>query len=89
MLAAITRAHYPDMICDFLEEMTDETLSYRVASLALSYIKESHLGATLTVYRSQIREDDTVDIRTVNEDMQICLEASVRFARSDMIEIRD
>ncbi|MBQ3013190.1 MAG: hypothetical protein IJD74_06600 [Clostridia bacterium] len=85
----MNNTHYPDMICDFLEEMTDETLSYRVASLALSYIKESHLGATLTVYRSQIREDDTVDIRTVNEDMQICLEASVRFARSDMIEIRD
>jgi acyl-ACP thioesterase len=81
----MNNTHYPDMICDFLSEMTDDSPSYRIASLALSYIKESPLAATLTIYRSQPREDGTVEIRTINEDMQVCLEATVQFARADTL----
>ncbi len=74
----MNNTHYPDMICDFLCEMTDDKNAYRVAQMSLSYLKESHLGATLTVMRSAMSEDGTVYIRTLNEAGETCLEAVVR-----------
>ncbi len=82
----MNNTHYPDMICDFLEEMTSLPPTYTVSSMSLSYVKESHLGATLSVCRSQMREDGTIDVRTTNEDMQVCLEATVQLARAEMLE---
>ena len=41
-------------------------------------LKESALGATLTVTRSEMREDGTVLVRTLNESGETCLEAVVR-----------
>ena len=77
----MNNTHYPDMICDFLEEMTDAENEWRVAAVSLSYIKESHLGATLTVTRSEMEEDGTVLVRTLNESGETCLEAVVRLEK--------
>ena len=77
----MNNTHYPDMICDFLEEMTDGENGWRVAAMSLSYIKESHLGATLTVTRSERAEDGTVYIRTLNEAGETCLEAVVKLEK--------
>ena len=77
----MNNTHYPDMICDFLCEMTDSDNSYRVAQMSLSYIKESALGATLTVMRSEMGEDGTVFVRTLNESGETCLEAVVRLEK--------
>ena len=74
----MNNTHYPDMICDFLCEMTDRENEYRVSAMSLSYIKESALGATLTVTRSAMGEDGTVYLRTLNEAGETCLEAVVR-----------
>lgn len=78
----MNNTHYPDMICDFLEEMTSENESYRVAAMSLSYVKESHLGSTLTVMRSKMSGDGTVMVRTVNEAGETCLEAVVRLEKA-------
>ena len=78
----MNNTHYPDMICDFLEEMTSENESYRVAAMSLSYVKESHLGSTLTVMRSKMSEDGTVMVRTLNEAGETCLEAVVRLEKA-------
>lgn len=81
----MNNTHYPDMICDFLEEMTEDTASYRMASLSLSYVKESHLGATLTVTRSKMSNDGEIEVRTLNESGETCLDASIRLVREDAL----
>ena len=73
----MNNTRYPDMLCDFLTEMTDESTAYRVSSLSLSYIKESLLGATLTITRGEMSEDGKINIRTLNEQGEACLEAIV------------
>lgn len=73
----MNNTHYPDMICDFLDEMNNESNDYTVSSLSLSYLKESHLGATLTVTRSEMSDDGKIEIRTLNEAGESCLEAVV------------
>ena len=72
----MNNTHYPDMICDFLSEMTDESSAYRVCSMALSYVKESRLGAVLTVERSEL-SDGKVPVRTLNENGETCLDAVI------------
>ena len=74
----MNNTHYPDMICDFLDEITDDEREYRVAAMSLSYVKESHLGSTLSVMRSNMSDDGTILIRTLNEAGEVCLEAVVR-----------
>ncbi len=73
----MNNTRYPDMICDFLDEMSNEGKAYTVSSLSLSYLKESHLGATLTVTRSEMNDDSKIEIRTLNEAGETCLEAIV------------
>ena len=70
----MNNTRYPDMICDFLSEMTsgDHT---RVSSISLSYIKEAPLGETLTVLRSDADDDGRIFVRTLNELGEVCLEA--------------
>ena len=72
----MNNTHYPDMICDFLSEMTDESSSYRVCSMSLSYVKESHLGALLTLERSEL-SDGKILVRTLNENGETCLDAII------------
>lgn len=73
----MNNTHYPDMLCDFIEEMSDKNTAYTVGALSLSYLKESHLGATLTVTRSDMSEDGKIEVRTLNEAGETCLEAIV------------
>ena len=73
----MNNTHYPDMICDYLDEMTDSETVYTVSQMSLSYLKESHLGATLTLTRGEMSEDGQIDVRTLNEEGEACLEAVV------------
>lgn len=73
----MNNTHYPDMICDYLDEMTSVCPAYRVGAMSLSYIKESHLGATLTVFRSEKDADGNIFMRTRNEQGESCLDAIV------------
>ncbi len=73
----MNNTHYPDMICDFLSELNNGEEPCRISKISLSYIKESHLGATLKIYRSETNENGEVFVRTVNENGEICLEAAV------------
>ena len=74
----MNNTHYPDMLCDFLGEMTDENTAYTVGAMSLTYLKESHLGATLTVTRGEMSEDGSIEMRTLNENGEACLEAVVK-----------
>ena len=74
----MNNTHYPDMLCDFLGEMTDDSAAYTVGAMSLSYLKESRLGATLTVTRGEMSEDGAIEVRTLNEDGEACLEAVVK-----------
>ncbi len=74
----MNNTHYPDMLCDFLEEMTDSETAYRVSQMSLSYLKESPLGATLTVTRGEMGENGKIEVRTLNEAGDTCLEAVVK-----------
>ncbi len=71
----MNNTRYPDMLCDFIDELSSAEDPYRIKSLSLSYLKESHLGATLTVTRSDMDENGTVFVRTTNEQGETCLEA--------------
>ena len=73
----MNNTHYPDMICDFLDEMTGDEHLY-VSAMSLSYLKESRLGATLTVTRGDMDEDGKINVRTLNEKGDTCLEAVVK-----------
>lgn len=72
----MNNTHYPDMICDYLDEMTQSGPAYRVGAMSLSFVKESPLGATLTVLRSGT-DNDHIYIRTQNEQGEVCLDALV------------
>ena len=74
----MNNTRYPDMLCDFLDEMISPDEAYRVSALSLSYLKESSLGATLTITRGEKNEDRVIEMRTLNEAGEICLEAVVK-----------
>lgn len=74
----MNNTHYPDMLCDYLEEMNRPEPAYRVSAMSLSFLKESSLGATLTVTRGERGEDGKIEIRTLNEAEESCLEAVVK-----------
>ena len=71
----MNNTRYPDMLCDYIEELSAPESPMRIKSLSLSYLKESALGATLTVSRSAIDENGTLYVRTTNADGETCLEA--------------
>ena len=65
---------YPDMICDFLPDMT----GMRVGTLSLSYVREAAYGDELTVCRTAVEgAENTYLLRTVRPDGEVCLEAEV------------
>ena len=71
----MNNTRYPDMLCDFIEELSSAASPMRIARLSLSYLKESALGATLILSRSEMDESGTVYVRTTNEQGETCLEA--------------
>ena len=77
----MNNTHYPDMLCDHLSEMTADGAAYTVGAMSLSYLKESHLGATLTVTRGDMSEDGSIEMRTLNENGEACLEAVVKLIK--------
>ena len=76
----MNNTHYPDMVCDYLDEMTGD-VPYFVSAMSLSYLKESPLGATLTITRGEMSEDGKIEVRTLNENSEACLEAVVRLEK--------
>ena len=77
----MNNTHYPDMICDFLDEITDREHPSRISAMSLSYLKESALGATLTVMRGRADEQGRIPLRTLNESGDTCLEAIVKLIK--------
>ena len=77
----MNNTRYPDMICDFLDEMTSRPC--RITSLSLSYLKESPLGATLSGSRTDPDGDGALLVQTVNEAGEVCLEAMVSLSPED------
>ena len=73
----MNNTHYPDMLCDYLDEMISETPAYRVSAMSLTYVKESRLGATLSISRSNRDNSGGILIRTQNEQGEVCLDALV------------
>ncbi len=73
----MNNTHYPDMLCDFIGELLNSELPYRVSSMSLSYIKESHLGTTLKILRSDMDAKGEISMRTLNELGETCLEAII------------
>ncbi len=68
----INNTHYPDILCGFLPTMQ----GVKIASMAISYLHEAPLGATIKVYCS--KEDDGVYyLRTVLEDGKVNVEAQI------------
>ena len=78
----MNNTHYPDMLCDYLDETTDKETPCRVSQMSLSYLKESPLGATLTVTRSEMSDDGRIEMRTLNENGETCLEATVTLSEA-------
>lgn len=64
---------YGDMILDFVPDIENKHLS----EMTLSFVKEAHYGAHLTVNR--VEKDGVYYFRTQNEAGETCLEAEVRF----------
>ena len=77
----MNNTHYPDMICDFLSEMTESERPSTVSSLSLSYLKEAALGDTLTVYRSPISEDGSITVQAKNGCDEVCFEAILTLSK--------
>lgn len=69
----MNNTHYPDMLCDFLPDMQGKYVS----DIAISFIKEAPLGATLDVLRAE-GDGGEYMFRTQNGDGQVCIEAAVR-----------
>ena len=65
---------YPDMICDFIGDMTGK----RVAGFSLSYLKEAALGETLSVYVGNTDENGFCDVITKNFAGDHCLECKIK-----------
>ena len=76
----MNNTHYPDMLCDYLDEMISEAPVYRVGAMSLTYVKESKLGATLSISRSKKDSLGNILIRTQNEQGEVCLDALVEVA---------
>ena len=77
----MNNTRYPDMLCDYIDEMTSEDAARSASAISLSYLKESRLGATLTVTRGEMSEDGSIEMRTLNEAGETCLEAAVKLIK--------
>lgn len=66
----MNNTRYPDMLCDFMADMTGK----RMSRVTLSFVHEAAYGHTLTVFRSE--RDDVTYFRASDGDT-VCLEAEV------------
>ncbi len=72
----MNNTRYPNMICDFLPDMTGKRLS----KLSMTYVREAPLGAELTVLRTAPESPDGTgefELRTLDAQGNTCLEAVV------------
>ncbi len=76
----MNNTHYPDMLCDFIPDMT----SREIVGFSLSYLHEAAFGKTLAVYRSDL--GDEFLFRTVDGDGTTCLEARVLTKRIEDLQ---
>ena len=67
----MNNTHYPNMLCDF----TPDIFQKRVTGMTLSFLHEATFDHTLTVHRTA--HQDGFAFRTVDEDGNACLEASL------------
>jgi medium-chain acyl-[acyl-carrier-protein] hydrolase len=65
----MNNTNYPDMLCDFIPDMTGK----RVISLSISFAKEAKLGEVLKVYLAEI--DGQYYFRTIRKDGTTNIEA--------------
>ena len=76
----MNNTRYPDMLCDFLPDLS----AFRVRGMAISFLHEAAAGATLRIFSARDTEDpDRYWFRTLREDGQINIEASVTLERRD------
>ena len=70
----MNNTRYPDMICDFLPDMTGK----RLTKMSLNYAREAPLGAELTVMRhASDTTNGEFEVRTLDSEGNTCLEATV------------
>ncbi len=67
----INNTNYPDMLCDFLPDMSGK----RVISMGISFISEAVLGDTLKIYCG--KSDGVYYIRTIKRDGSVNVEAEI------------
>jgi len=72
---------YPDMICDYLPDMTDRW----VKEISVSYLKEAALGDSLTVLRHTAQLPEGKDgeaylLRTLRSDGEVNIDAYIRLS---------
>lgn len=73
----MNNTRYPDMLCDFIPDLTGKCLS----EMSVSYFGESHLGEELTVYMANPRADEYL-FRTVrSSDQKTGIEARLVFKK--------
>ena len=65
---------YPDMICNFLGDMSGK----RASKFSLSYLKEAALGDNISVYIGNIDESGYIDVITKNSSGDHCLECKIK-----------
>ena len=76
----MNNTRYPDMLCDFLPDLS----AFRVRGMAISFLHEAAARATLRIFAARDTEDpDRYWFRTLREDGQINIEASVTLERRD------
>ena len=68
----MNNTHYPDMLCDFLTDMSKK----RVNRMTLSFLREATYGHTLRVLQGESGEGSIL-MKTQNETGETCLEAEV------------
>lgn len=66
----MNNTRYPDMLCDFMPDMTGK----RMSRVTMSFVHEAALGHTLDIFRAE--RNGVYYFRTCDGD-QICLEAEV------------
>lgn len=72
----MNNTRYPDMICDFIPHM----IGRRLSNMSLTFVREAPLGCELSVLLSdpvQCESGDEYQLRTLDPEGNVCLEAAV------------
>ena len=76
----MNNTHYPNMLCDF----TPDICQKQVMGMTLSFLHEATFGHTQKIYRTE--QQDGYAYRTLDENGNICLEASLTLKNRDNIK---